>query len=281
MLWNVAVTLSESSEWHSHEIFEFVLCHAGSGLVVTDQQCIGLVGRRTILLTPQVRHRFVFRRGESADLKIICMTPLDIGVHLAPAQTSALQRMNQAGVTFTDHPDLWGRLSEVLEMIPEGLHCEDQGELQMAWGALALLLAGHQRGQCIPDKAPKAARHLNAIQNVCEWIEAHLDQKADLDELASRFGLSRSLLTREFRRHTGASVVDYLNTRRLQKVGALLAASDKSIAEAAFECGFSSLTNFYRRFKVLYGVTPVEFRKFVENTPSLNAGDTGGCKKLY
>jgi AraC-like DNA-binding protein len=59
-------------------------------------------------------------------------------------------------------------------------------------------------------------------------------------------------------------VVNYINTRRLQRVASLLASTDKNITEAAFESGFPGLANFYRRFKILYGVTPVKFRKMIE-----------------
>jgi AraC family transcriptional activator of mar-sox-rob regulon len=160
-------------------------------------------------------------------------------------------------------------------MIPEGLKHGDRDELNVAWGAIALLLARHMHGRHLPRKVPDT-RYLSTIQKVYEWIDTHLEHAGTLDEIASRFGLSRSLLTREFRRHTGTSVIDYVNTRRLQKVGIILASTEKSITEAAFESGFSSLANFYRKFKVLYGVTPIEFRKLIENNSSPSAGKTTG-----
>jgi len=54
--------------------------------------------------------------------------------------------------------------------------------------------------------------------------------------------------------------VEYINIRRLQKAGIILSSTRKGIDEAAFESGFSSLPNFYRRFKRMYGVSPAEFR---------------------
>jgi AraC family transcriptional activator of mar-sox-rob regulon len=98
------------------------------------------------------------------------------------------------------------------------------------------------------------------IRKICEWLDNQLEDTGALDEIALWFGLSRSLLTREFRRYTNTSVIEYINIRRLQKAGMILSSTGKGIAEAAFESGFSSLPNFYRRFKGMYGVSPAEFR---------------------
>ena len=34
-----------------------------------------------------------------------------------------------------------------------------------------------------------------------------------------------------------------------------------SIAAICFECGFNNVANFYRHFKKLMGMTPVEYKK--------------------
>ena len=106
--------------------------------------------------------------------------------------------------------------------------------------------------------------HLSRVspRRLCEWLLNHLPEEINLDDIASTFALSRSLLTRSFRRHTGTSIVEYLNTRRLERAAVLLtSAADESIARAAMDCGFSNLSHFHRCFKSAYGLTPAEFRR--------------------
>jgi AraC-like DNA-binding protein len=108
-----------------------------------------------------------------------------------------------------------------------------------------------------------AVEALSGIQGVRATIiglDSQPEAPVALNEIALRFGLSRSLLTREFRNYTNTSIVEYINIRRLQKAGIILSSTRKGIDEAAFESGFSSLPNFYRRFKRMYGVSPAEFR---------------------
>ncbi len=71
-------------------------------------------------------------------------------------------------------------------------------------------------------------------------------------------------------------MVEYVNTRRLEKAGGELAESDRGIAEVALRCGFASLPNFYRRFRALYGVTPAEFRRVVAENAGADIGGNAG-----
>jgi AraC-like DNA-binding protein len=150
-------------------------------------------------------------------------------------------------------------------LIPEGSVVGNRRELLLVWSVISLLLASHvQDGYPAIDKSQR--QHPNRIQDVCAWLAGHLDRECGLDEIASEFGLSRSLLTRAFRRHTGTSIVHYVNARRLEKAAVLLTSSkDRTITEAALESGLSNLSNFHRRFKAAYGFTPAEFRRNFTN----------------
>ena len=259
MFWSLSLTLSGSSEWHSHDVFELVFCRAGSGLLILDQENIELVSRRTILIAPKIRHRFVFRETEAADLKIICITSADVATHLSAPQSSFLYNSNKLERKFTDYSEKTSPPWELVEMIPDGLGNQDPGELHLAWGVIGLLLASYMRNNREFENG-SGSRHMDTIRRICEWLDSQPEDPGDLDKIALRFGLSRSLLTREFRRYTNTSIVEYINIRRLQKAGMILSSTRKGIAEAAFESGFSSLPNFYRRFKGMYGVSPAEFR---------------------
>lgn len=260
MFWSITLTLSESSEWHSHDVFELILCRAGTGLLILDQENIELVSHRAVLIASKARHRFVFRKNEAADLKIVCITPADIATHLSAAQSSFLYNLNKLEGTFTDFSDKASVQWALVEMIPDGLGNQDPGEVHIAWGIIGVLIASCMRTKRDPEN-DLGSRHLHRIRKICEWLDGHSEDPGDLNEIALRFGLSRSLLTREFRSYTNTSIVEYINIRRLQKAGIILSSTGAGIAEAAFESGFSSLPNFYSRFKKMYGVSPAEFRR--------------------
>lgn len=285
MFWSFSLTLAESTAWHAHDVFEFVLCRSGSGLLVLDHGDVALAEGSTVLVSPRVRHRYAFGRGESAGLKVVCLTQGDMATQLSPTQVAALMSPEPSGCSVVEHGEGVARLWELADMIPDGVGRDGAGRddsgrdgegVHVAWGVIGLLLSYHVRDR--QAGGGPGARHHEAMRRVRHWLDAHLAQPVDLDAVAARFGLSRSLLTREFRRHAGASVVEYVNTRRLEKAGGELAESDRGIAEVALRCGFSSLPNFYRRFRALYGVTPAEFRRVVAENAGDNDGSSDGSR---
>lgn len=259
MIWCIPLTISESSEWHSHDVFELILCRAGTGLLILDQKNIELVSHRAILIASKARHRFVFRKDETVDLKIVCITPADIAAHLSATQSSYLYHLHKLECTFTDYPQDSPLPWEIFEMIPDGVGNQDPGDVHVAWGIIGLLISSFIGKKRDYEKEPET-KHLKTIQKICEWLDSHSENPGDLNDIALRFGLSRSLLTREFRSYTHTSVIEYINVRRLQKAGRILSSTGEGIAEAAYESGFASLPNFYRQFKKMYGVSPAEFR---------------------
>lgn len=259
MLWSVSALLKEASAWHGHDVFEFIFCRAGSGQLELDDRQVDLRAGRTLFIAPGVRHRFSFGTGEQADLKLLCLNAQDLATFLSPAQAGSLDGVKAAALTHADHRQqdtLW----DLAAMIPDGFAISDLRELRIVWAAIGLILAMHGQAQDLPDDHGQG-RYRQKIQEIREWIDCRLHQAINLDDLASHFGLSRSVLTREFRRHAGKSLIDYCNGRRIEKAATILVSSGESITHAALESGFSNLSHFHRQFKMIYGLTPAAFRR--------------------
>jgi AraC family transcriptional activator of mar-sox-rob regulon len=267
MYWSLTLNLKDSSEWHSHGVYELLYCHRGNGRLLLDSNDIELQAGRFALILPKSRHKFTFEQGESANLKLLCLTPADIGVHLPPSLIHWLNKVQNTNVVYSDH-EIDGELSGVLYQIPDALGESDKTDLDIIWGRIGLALALHFKNQKFND-VDSQGRYTNKVTDICSWIDNNLEENLAIDLISSQFGMSRSLLTKEFRKHTNTSVVEYINTRRLQKAGSLLSATDMSIAEVSLESGFPTLGNFYRKFKELYGVTPSEFKKQLENAKAI------------
>jgi len=264
MFWSARLELNESTEWHSHEVFEIVFCISGTGSLMVENRCLNLTSDRLILVVPNTSHRFLFENRESATLKIVCVTSQDQALYLSPVQAAILESLRSRGCVFSDGFGI-PVLRELAQSIPEGTVVGDRREVLTVWGIVSLLLAS-QAGACDDHSPYGLTRHRNKMEQVCTWLNEHLNDEMNLDEIASTFALSRSLLTRSFRQYTGTSIVEYVNSRRLEKAAVLLTSmADGNIAHAAMESGFSNLSHFHRLFKSTYGLTPAEFRRNFSN----------------
>ena len=81
-----------------------------------------------------------------------------------------------------------------------------------------------------------------------------------VDELAARMGLGRSQLYRKIKALTNFSPVELLRDMRLQRARMLLASTEKSVSEIAYETGFSTPAYFTKCFRDAFGETPSDFR---------------------
>jgi len=66
-----------------------------------------------------------------------------------------------------------------------------------------------------------------------------------------------------FKKATGMNFIDYLSRVRVEKSKTLLLNPNSRISEAAFACGFQSMTNFNRAFKRIAGRSPTQFRELL------------------
>ena len=83
----------------------------------------------------------------------------------------------------------------------------------------------------------------------------------DVVQLADALAVSKSSLYRKMKIATGLSPIEFIRNIRLKHGSQLLKNKSMSIAEVAYECGFSNPKYFATCFKEDFGVTPKEYQK--------------------
>lgn len=81
-----------------------------------------------------------------------------------------------------------------------------------------------------------------------------------LDAVLGIARMSRPTFARQFKRHTGRSLSDFLIELRLQAACHDLVESSRSMLEIALACGFSHVSFFNRVFRRTMGCSPSEYR---------------------
>ncbi len=99
------------------------------------------------------------------------------------------------------------------------------------------------------------------VQKILAYMAAHYSEKILLCDIAKTTAYSESECCRIFKRFTGESIFSYLKTFRLEQSTYLLSNADRSIAEIAYHCGFSSTSYFIKTFREQFGTTPHKYRK--------------------
>lgn len=99
------------------------------------------------------------------------------------------------------------------------------------------------------------------INKALAYIEEHLDQDMDLEEIAECAGYSKYHLNRMFSEAVGCTIYKYLQARRLTVAAEKLVHTDAPITQIALEAGYGSQQAFTLAFHQVYKDTPRRYRK--------------------
>lgn len=111
------------------------------------------------------------------------------------------------------------------------------------------------------NKNPIRLRYQDSVEKAQILIRESIENKISPSKIASQLGMSYSLLREKFKSTTGLSMSEYLLGQRLGKAKDLLASTDKTISEIAFETGYDSLARFCCAFKQAIGISATEWRE--------------------
>jgi AraC-like DNA-binding protein/mannose-6-phosphate isomerase-like protein (cupin superfamily) len=103
-------------------------------------------------------------------------------------------------------------------------------------------------------------RDLERLAPLLEFIGRNFSEPVNVDRAAMMVRMSKSNFMRFFKQVTGQPFVGYLNHFRIAKAEALLATTEKTIAEISQEVGFCDQSYFGLVFRSVMGVSPRDYK---------------------
>jgi AraC-like DNA-binding protein len=232
-----------TSDWHFHEGWQLVAVTKGERRYEFKSGTIIARPGQLVLLPPRLVHRAHCLEGSRTNFRIATL-PADFGNLMTPGLplvSPSLRHLDVFTSIFESLQAFSGRDSTVADMV--GLH-----------------------KVCL-ESQPVKTLSLAAAPAFVLRIEAFLlkamDSIPSLDALSSLAGVSRYHLSHAFTRHIGLSPLAFHTRARL--IGARrLIAEGSSLAETSFLLRFSDQSHLGRQFKMVYGMTPGEYRQRLE-----------------
>lgn len=148
------------------------------------------------------------------------------------------------------------RLSSLWEFLERGYSLAN---LVAASAALRATLAQLSQRRTTVGGAGRSAEERVAAS--ASWMQAHLTQSIQLDELAELAALSVPHYCALFKRQTGFAPIDWLIRLRIQRACQLLDTTQENVAEIGRRAGFADPYYFTRCFRRIMGAPPREYRR--------------------
>jgi AraC-like DNA-binding protein len=99
------------------------------------------------------------------------------------------------------------------------------------------------------------------IKNVHRFVISNFRETIKLEDAASAANMTPTAFCRYFKQHTRKTFSAYLNEVRVGYACRMLQENNFKISQICYESGFCNLSNFNKQFKVVMGLTPLQYQK--------------------
>ena len=111
-----------------------------------------------------------------------------------------------------------------------------------------------------PEKNPLGySRSAEFIQKVITAISEGNLADVTLEDTARKLSYNKAYFTTVFRKNFGTTFTDFLNHYKIDCARSMIRSGSRNMNEISIACGFNYYAYFFRRFKEICGMTPVEF----------------------
>ena len=159
------------------------------------------------------------------------------------------------------HPSLQEKLKELLMDLESAARSEDFAKDILTQALFLQFMVYLNRifleKQYIFDR--KSYSFDSQIAEILQYINHNLQDNLSVDQLASRYYISKYHLMRKFKEETGYTLHNYIVSKRLLMARNLIS-EGMPVVKAAHESGFTEYSTFSRAYRRQFGQTPSESR---------------------
>lgn len=258
---------------HAHEFSELVVVIGGKGLHVTGAESWPLAAGDVFVISGNRPHHYdqmqnlclinILFQPKKLQMELADLPSL-AGYHALFTLEPAWRKRHQFKSRLHLSPQELGIVTGLVDQLDQELKHRASGFAFMAT-ALFMQIVGYL-SRCYGQSRNPDSRALLRIAETITHLETNYDKPINLDNLATKSGMSKRSFLRTFRAATGYTPIAYLIQLRINRAINLLRSSSESITEIAFKVGFSDSNYFTRQFRKIAGISPRVYRRQTINT---------------
>ena len=133
-----------------------------------------------------------------------------------------------------------------------------------------LLFINRYKNQLTTNEFNYSKSYHKTISDISTYICSNFKEDINLKTISEQFFISPSYFSRTFKKVTGLTFVEYLNSIRIKESQKLITKTNLTIAEISEIVGYKSNTHFGRIFKNIVGTTPNSYRQSLKKSSNKN-----------
>ena len=254
---NIPPSHSELNQWH--DAFELSFYVDASLTMFLRDRCYEVSGGDLLFVGDREIHRIVYGHQRHYDRFVLTFRESYIREVLKAAGIPDLLAELTAFPIRQAHlaDNQARRITDLLQDMIRAYHTGRNAPIRLWLSSLLLLCRQWLQAA---QETTEATSLDKVVGQVVAWLDGHYQDSFRLEDMETRFFVSRYHLIRLFRRQVGMTPVAYLQQRRIIEARHLLRRTGHPISEIALQCGFLSTQHFHRIFRRTTGCTPRAYR---------------------
>lgn len=249
---------------HSHNYYEIIYC----SYVVDAEYLVGSERYRLrkgdiIVIPPGISHRPLLPERLQAPYRRDLIWISHEFIQQLYAQGFPMPEIPQRPLLLRTAGTRWEYLGDLFHWGVDEAEKKDSGWEMVVYGNTVQIVAHLFRAFQDRTALPLQAEKPQLMDQVLDYIEAHLASKITLAEVAKQFFVSQSTITQTFRNKMGVSFYRCVTQQRLIAAKRFIE-QDQPLESVAMQVGFKDYSSFYRAFKQEYGISPRQYRQMQE-----------------
>lgn len=248
--------------WHYHPQFELVYVEADAGIRHVGTHISGYTSSDLVFIGGNLPHlNFDYRlRSDYHQIVIQLKTDfLGTAISITPelSEISRLFKDAEYGIAF------YGETKEIVSDKLKQLGSLSAFDQLMELIHIFRILADTKERILLNNDLSSSAFILKdkiRMGAIYEYIDAHYDQKPDVNKVAAKVHLTTPAFCRYFKRQTNMTFTDFVNQYRIERAKNLLM-QDRNVTETCYAVGFESISYFNKLFNKIVGDNPSAFKK--------------------
>ena len=248
--------------WHYHPEYELTLILKGSGRRLVGDSHENFKSGDLVLIGPGLPHTWVSDVSQKGGVAAV-VVQFSVNFIERFSELTEFSAINKLlsravhGITFKGKKS--AAVFQELKLLPDKIDVEKITNLLHILNELSKLKSLSLASSFYQPL--KGKENENRINKVCQYVQKHATEKLSIHKAAALIHLSPGAFCKFFKRISGKTFSDYVNDIRIANVCNQLIATDKQVAEIAYDNGFETLTYFNRVFLKKKGVHPRKYRE--------------------
>ncbi len=254
----------------AHDYWEMVYVDMGNILAITGKDSIPLEQEQVIFRAPGETHAHISNKEHSNNLLVVsfsCDSPCMAFFKQHKVFTLDKTAKTLLSLFINEVKNALGHIpNRFSDRAPLDFSEETFGASQLMEfhfsEFLIKLIRSHSDNHPHADTKRQPTAD-NQAERITAYLQAHIYESIDLNDLCNAFYLRKSQLSLLFKNALGTSPMKYFGELKIAEAKKLLREDVYSISEIAEKLGFSCIHSFSRSFKTITGFCPTAYKNSV------------------